>query len=103
MLNKPYNIADNWEDWTSWTTCSRPCGGGVSTRTRTCDSGTDEDCGTATQSSDERTCNETPCDDRRITVNGKQRFYNALIVGFFFNSKAFSISLSAFQDIAECC
>ena len=47
-----------WFDWSDWTECSRPCGGGRQLKRRTCD-GRPSDCdGSALM---ERACNLQPC------------------------------------------
>jgi chondroitin sulfate proteoglycan 4 len=46
-----------WSDWSSWTPCTRPCGGGQQYRTRTCERGSDCE-GNGKMA---RACNIQPC------------------------------------------
>lgn len=48
---------DFWSSWSSWSGCSRTCGGGSSTRSRSCPN--DQYC--AGSSSDSRSCNNQNC------------------------------------------
>ena len=61
-------VPGNWTDWTTWSDCSTTCGGGVSIRTRDCDTswipglkapceGEEEGAGTESQP-----CHEFSCD-----------------------------------------
>ncbi|XP_067928994.1 semaphorin-5A-like [Watersipora subatra] len=33
---KPVNVNGYWSSWSSWSDCTRPCGSGTQSRTRTC-------------------------------------------------------------------
>lgn len=53
---------DTLSDWSDWTECSIPCGGGRQVRNRTCLSVTCSD-----DLYDMQTCNEEPC-ERMLTL-----------------------------------
>uniref|UniRef100_H2Y3E3 Hemicentin-1 n=1 Tax=Ciona intestinalis TaxID=7719 RepID=H2Y3E3_CIOIN len=50
-----------WNDWSSWTLCSAPCGSGQSTRTRTCENGYAGDVGCEGSENDRVSCNTQAC------------------------------------------
>ena len=51
-----------WGDWSAWGDCSEPCGGGVRSRTRVCDSPDPELCTADGSSAGEtESCNPETC------------------------------------------
>jgi hypothetical protein len=42
-----------WSDWGQWSVCTRTCGGGMRTRTRSCSTGNSTDC---CEYTDEESC-----------------------------------------------
>ena len=73
-------VNGNWGDWGAWSDCSANCGGGVQSRTRSCNdpvpqyggaicdsnhtSGIDYMNGTIRVQASNKTCNENPCQSR---------------------------------------
>ncbi|ELU05195.1 hypothetical protein CAPTEDRAFT_180911 [Capitella teleta] len=59
----PCPVDGGWNTWTTWTSCSRTCGEGIQTRSRTCDypapANGGSDCGP--DDSEEIPCIEPPC------------------------------------------
>ena len=49
----------SWTVWSEWGDCSVDCDGGIRSRTRTCDSGNEQDC--AGSPTNDEQCNQQPC------------------------------------------
>lgn len=59
----PVKVDGNWASWTDWAACSKTCGGGTRTRTRTCSNPAPKNGGRACQGSNRQTtnCNRQQC------------------------------------------
>merc|ERR1712038_437006 len=64
-----------WSSWGSWSSCTTTCGGGVQTRSRTCQGGS----GCSGNNSQSRSCNSLPCPVPDSDSNGAQ--YEDLGIG----------------------
>ena len=55
----------NWSDWSNWTDCTQPCGGGIQQRNRTCDNPPPDSGGQfcPREPDEEQDCNLNPCED----------------------------------------
>ena len=62
-INSNVLVDGGWSVWGSWTSCSKTCGTGTRSRTRTCDNPAPAHGGEDCQGSDYDTgdCNTTPC------------------------------------------
>ena len=62
-----------YSDWTSWSECSKSCGGGVKTRSRSCTnpspSATGEDCMHLGMNEELASCNNEACGGGKDLLN----------------------------------
>ncbi len=56
-----FSVYANLGSWTEWSTCSRSCGGGTRSRTRSCDSQAPSNVGAPCVVTDSQTCNILAC------------------------------------------
>ncbi|XP_028392974.1 uncharacterized protein LOC114517441 isoform X2 [Dendronephthya gigantea] len=74
MMIKPNKVDGGWSHWTMWETCGKPCGGGNSSRVRSCThpppTGGGDDCEGAWNET--RGCNTNSCPE--IELNMTMRF-----------------------------
>ena len=62
-ISIPISVNGNWNNWSEWSSCSKTCGGGTKTRTRTCTKPAPAHDGAycGGESTDEQNCNTQSC------------------------------------------
>ncbi len=71
ICTKIFTTDGNWSDWSDWDNCTKECGGGNQTQTRTCSNPTPKHGGNNCSDSNieiaSRGCNMNPCPIRKST------------------------------------
>lgn len=84
MKKKHFTENGAWGSWGSYGTCSKTCGTGTKTRTRTCDNPAPIGNGAACpgSSSDDADCNTQPCPSNEYDI-----FFKLLIFFWFISNR----------------